>query len=105
MRRGRGCELMAASILLVLTILACNLPGQPTVPPTATPIPETGQATPTPPPPEEPSPTPAPDITAQTGCTLNGAFVADVTVPDNSTFPPNTPFTKTWRLRNTGTCT
>jgi hypothetical protein len=31
--------------------------------------------------------------------------VADVTVPDNTQFAPNTGFNKTWRLRNSGTCT
>jgi hypothetical protein len=31
--------------------------------------------------------------------------VQDVTVPDGTTFLPNQSFTKTWRLRNTGTCT
>jgi hypothetical protein len=32
-------------------------------------------------------------------------FVTDVTIPDGSVFAPNTPFTKTWRFTNTGTCT
>jgi hypothetical protein len=32
-------------------------------------------------------------------------FVRDVTVADNTEFPPGTKFTKTWRLRNNGTCT
>jgi hypothetical protein len=32
-------------------------------------------------------------------------FVADVTVPDGTTFAPNTVFDKTWRLKNIGTCT
>ncbi len=32
-------------------------------------------------------------------------FIADVTVPDGSTFAPGAAFTKTWRLRNVGTCT
>ena len=32
-------------------------------------------------------------------------FIADVTVPDGTIFPPNTAFTKTWRLKNVGTCT
>jgi hypothetical protein len=43
------------------------------------------------------SPTPAP-------CVPNAAFVADVTVPDNSTMAPGAPFVKTWRVRNTGSC-
>ncbi len=32
-------------------------------------------------------------------------FVADVTVPDGTSFAPNTAFTKTWRLKNIGNCT
>lgn len=32
-------------------------------------------------------------------------FVADVTVPDGTRFDPGQTFTKTWRLRNVGTCT
>ena len=32
-------------------------------------------------------------------------FVSDVTVPDGKTFAPGTPFTKTWRVKNVGTCT
>lgn len=32
-------------------------------------------------------------------------FVSDVTVPDGKTFAPGTPFTKTWRIKNVGTCT
>src|SRR4030042_5520432 len=31
--------------------------------------------------------------------------VADVTVPDGTTFAANTAFTKTWRIKNIGTCT
>jgi len=32
------------------------------------------------------------------------AFVSDVTVPDNTTMKPGQTFTKTWRVRNNGTC-
>jgi hypothetical protein len=32
-------------------------------------------------------------------------FVADVTVPDGTTLAPGVAFTKTWRLKNIGTCT
>jgi hypothetical protein len=32
-------------------------------------------------------------------------FVKDVTVPDNTEFPPGASFEKTWRLRNVGSCT
>lgn len=31
-------------------------------------------------------------------------FIADVTVPDGTIFPPTTSFVKTWRLKNVGTC-
>src|SRR5688572_4669107 len=41
---------------------------------------------------------------AQTVCD-RAQFVADVTVPDGMSFSPGATFTKTWRLRNIGTCT
>jgi hypothetical protein len=34
-----------------------------------------------------------------------GQYIKDVTIPDGTTFTPGTTFTKTWRLRNAGTCT
>jgi uncharacterized protein YkwD len=45
-----------------------------------------------------PVPTNAPD------CTNSASFVADVTIPDNTAVGAGTIFTKTWRVRNTGTC-
>jgi hypothetical protein len=54
--------------------------------------------------PPEATPTSEPDVTGEGGCTLNASFVADVTIPDDTEIPPGTPFVKTWRLRNTGTC-
>ena len=41
---------------------------------------------------------------AQT-CTDRAQFIADVTVPDGTRYDPGATFTKTWRLRNIGTCT
>ena len=35
--------------------------------------------------------------------TVNARFIADVTIPDDMQFITDTPFTKTWRLQNTGT--
>jgi hypothetical protein len=32
-------------------------------------------------------------------------FIADVTIPDGTSIAPNFTFTKTWRLKNVGTCT
>ncbi|MBN1267879.1 MAG: hypothetical protein JXA25_20475 [Anaerolineales bacterium] len=46
-------------------------------------------------------------ITSQpltTPCNLIG-FVSDVTIPDGTEFSAGESFTKTWRLRNDGTCT
>ncbi len=51
------------------------------------------------------SPTAPPTLeTAGQDCSDSAAFVSDVSVPDNVLFSPGTPFTKTWRLKNTGTC-
>lgn len=48
--------------------------------------------------PSTPFPTNSPD------CTNSASFVTDVTIPDNSNVVASTIFTKTWRVRNTGTC-
>ena len=52
----------------------------------------------------EPTATPPPTVVTP-DCTLGAVFQADVTVPDNTRLEVGQPFTKTWRLRNTGTCT
>jgi hypothetical protein len=72
-------------------------PTQPPAPPsTLTPLP---QLTPTATPFNPPPPTIAPS-----GCD-KASFVTDVTVPDGTIFSPDAAFTKTWRLKNVGTCT
>jgi uncharacterized protein YkwD len=48
--------------------------------------------------PEPPRPTNEPN------CTNSASFVADVTIPDNTTMAGGTTFTKTWQILNTGTC-
>ena len=54
------------------------------------------------------SETPATPITPRPtndpNCTNSAAFVTDVTIPDNTPITAGTPFTKTWRVANTGTC-
>jgi hypothetical protein len=65
-------------------------PLPPTAIPTSTPIPATN--------------TPLPTATAVTYCDWV-SFVKDVTVPDGTAFEPGDIFTKTWRLKNRGTCT
>lgn len=64
------------------------------------------EATPTPTmTPTQPPPTPTPTPTnVPLPCDL-AQFVADVSVPDGTPFTPGSSFTKTWRLKNTGTCT
>ena len=42
--------------------------------------------------------------TNSSDCTNSASFVTDVTIPDNSNVVANTTFTKTWRVKNTGTC-
>jgi hypothetical protein len=46
---------------------------------------------------------PLPEVDFTT-CTNSIEFVEDLTVPDNTIFPPGAEFTKSWRLRNNGTC-
>jgi len=38
-------------------------------------------------------------------CTDGARFVSDMTIPDNTLMSPGAPFTKTWKLKNTGSCT
>ncbi|HQE92331.1 MAG TPA: NBR1-Ig-like domain-containing protein [Anaerolineae bacterium] len=59
----------------------------------------------TPPSATNPPATAVPAVTAEGGCTLNAGWVADVTVPDDTQFAPGSAFVKTWRIRNSGTCT
>lgn len=118
------------SVLLALVLSSCNLPSR--APQTEEPNAIFTQAaltvqaqlnqTPTPAPFSTPTlPPPQPTNTAVTFPTLPpvtntpvasptplcdlGQFVRDVTIPDGTTFAPGTAFTKTWQLRNAGTCT
>jgi hypothetical protein len=71
-------------------------------PPPASDTPAVPTNTPQPPVTDTPAP---PTVTPTAACTDLAAFISDVTVPDNTYFPPSTSFTKTWRLKNAGTCT
>jgi hypothetical protein len=71
-------------------------------------------STPTLPPPQPtntaitiPSPIPATNtpIASPTPSCDQAQFIKDVTIPDGTVIAPSTPFKKTWRLRNIGTCT
>jgi hypothetical protein len=92
-------EAMTATIGMIVTRLTQSAI-------TATPIILTPTLTPSPTSSPIPSETPTvlPSST-QTQLPCNQvAFVADVSVPDGSEFYPGDPFTKTWRLRNVGSC-
>ena len=59
--------------------------------------------------PSENTATPAPSATLPppdnaVDCINLGKFVSDVTIPDNSEVNTGETFTKTWRVKNTGTC-
>jgi hypothetical protein len=86
-------------VILTQTAAATPEPTQetpvptPTAPPTSAPtatFPPLPTRTPVP-------PTPIPCDLAQ--------FFGDVTIPDDTVFTPGQNFTKTWRLKNTGSCT
>ncbi len=71
-------------------------------------LPATSTATETPANIESPTPSPTATEFVPTNpadCINSAAFVADVTIPDNSDVIAGVTFTKTWRIRNSGTCT
>jgi len=46
-----------------------------------------------------------PSVTPTPACNDLAAFVSDVSIPDNTYMSPSQAYTKTWRLKNAGTCT
>ncbi len=84
-------------------------PGGPGDEGTAEPEPPQIATTEAPPTEEPPTPTPTitltPTITNTTIPCDRAAFVTDVTIPDGEELQPNESFTKTWRLKNDGSCT
>jgi hypothetical protein len=54
---------------------------------------------------ETPTPTLSGAGIIPTSTCYNMAFLTDVTIPDNTTMNPGEKFTKTWRVRNNGSCT
>jgi hypothetical protein len=101
-RRALGLAVLA----LVVAALACSGAATPTPEPQASqPTSVVILITATPP----SDSTPAPPTVAATavqsgGCTLNMAYVADVTIPDGTVLTPGSAFAKTWRVKNSGTC-
>jgi hypothetical protein len=52
-----------------------------------------------------PTATPTVSVTSIPSTCDRAQFISDVTVPDGTTFQPSSAFSKTWRLKNVGTCT
>jgi hypothetical protein len=124
----RTAHVISILTILILFLSACNLPSNaPATEPsnvvlTAAALTVQAQVTPTlsfstptiPPPPATntslpvstlpPASTRPPAASATPMCDL-GQFVRDVNIPDGSQIAPGASFTKTWRLRNAGTCT
>ena len=120
---GAVCALLSAALLA-----ACNgAPAQPTPTPTvvviptpmiapvatqppkapqpAVPVPASPTIAPQAAAPQVVAPTPAPALPAQSACVNKAANVRDVTIPDGSALKVGATFTKTWSIRNGGTCT
>ncbi len=122
--------LPAIAFLLIISLTACNMPGRSisSADQTATidaSVAETVVAravtstepssggsetitdTPDPGPGDPPTSTPQPDTPTPSEtpipCNL-GRFVSDITIPDGTVFEPGEVFTKTWRMRNVGSC-
>jgi photosystem II stability/assembly factor-like uncharacterized protein len=81
--------------------------GSPRIVRTGTAQPPAPPATLTPLPPLTPTPTPItppPPPINPVGCD-RASFVTDVNIPDGTTFAPGAAFSKTWRIKNSGSCT
>jgi uncharacterized protein YkwD len=104
-------KLFIVSLSLIFFISACGTSTSPTPTNAPTTVPATSTTAPTETPTNVSNP---PNNSTQTptqtgsgspaGCTEAASFVADVTVPDYTHFDPRETFTKTWRIKNTGTC-
>lgn len=107
-----GTRILALFLSLALAALACNLPGSEPSPGPDTATPTDTAVTPaeTAIPADTPtldagaSPTPLPTVGSSDTCNL-ASFVTDVTIPDGTQIEFNQTFSKTWRLKNAGTCT
>ena len=108
-------KILPSIVLTVLLLSACGAQTPEASTATPSPLPATDTPKPTSTPIPEDTPTPATEVTiAPTAteippenapdCINEAAFVSDVTIPDNSDINAGQAFTKTWQIRNTGTC-
>lgn len=100
--------LEAAYTSVAITLTAQYTPEQPTatLQPTDT-VQPTAEVAETAAPPTLPTTAqvPPPVVAATEIPCNNSVYVADVTIPDNTVMAPGEAFTKTWRIKNNGTCT
>lgn len=92
--QGEGLSLTAAAQTVEVLLSAT-----PAVADTDTPLPFTATLTPDPQPVLTNTPLPPPT----SSCNVM-QFITDVTIPDGTIMTPGQAFTKTWRLKNIGTC-
>ncbi|MGC9356797.1 MAG: NBR1-Ig-like domain-containing protein [Anaerolineae bacterium] len=122
MKTRRNLVFLLLIWILVVSVTACSLFGDDETPAETPPptkvslLTPSGKETETPTPSEEattapteetappPTSTESPPVTTESGCTLGAAYVADVSIPDNTAMVPGENFVKTWRIRNSGTC-
>lgn len=127
LKMSKNAKIFSLLSLLVIFTFACNLPSSQQndnkndpnavftaaaqtasvqLTEAAASIAETNTPAPLQPPTTAPTATSAlPSPTATEDPCDDAIFITDVTVPDQSVFPPGETFTKTWRVRNTGECT
>lgn len=100
-----GSEAVQTAAALTVAAYATQVAGTP-VAATPTMAPAATQQPTTPPPTQAPTVPPLPTSrpTEVTPCD-RGDFGADVTIPDDTLMNPGEKFTKTWRIKNTGSCT
>ena len=94
--QSQSVDVQATVQAVVTQTVVALTQNAPTQPPAPTIAPQTNTPVPT--------STPVPTATQVTYCEWV-AFIKDVTIPDGTRLSPNETFTKTWRLKNRGTCT
>jgi len=97
--QGVDVALTSAAQTVAVNMTQAAILNPPTIPPTSTLVfvtPSLAIATTRAPAATAPPPTQSCDV---------AQFVDDITIPDGTVLKPDETFTKTWRLKNTGTCT
>ena len=103
--------LISGFILFTLISLACIIstpegtPTQTSMVTATTQLPPSTTVIPTDTPEPKPSDTPGPTNTpGASGCSDASQFIADITIPDNTSINSGEVFTKVWRFQNNGSC-